>query len=60
MERHQLKWLIAVAVVAAIALPIAFLVPESLLASVALGVGLVATVRAAGGDCHRDPALPPV
>jgi hypothetical protein len=43
VERHQLKWLIAVAVVAAIALPIAFLAPEGPLAAVALGVGLLAT-----------------
>jgi hypothetical protein len=42
-ERHQLKWLIAVAVVAALALPIAFLVPVGLVSEVALGVGLAAT-----------------
>ena len=42
-ERHQLKWLIAVAMVATVALPVAFLVPDGLIAEVALGVGLLAT-----------------
>jgi hypothetical protein len=43
-ERQQLKWLIAVAVVATVALPIAFLAPAGVLAEVALDVGLLATL----------------
>ena len=43
-ERHQLKWLIADAAVAAIALPVAFLAPEGVATEVALGIGLLATL----------------
>jgi hypothetical protein len=43
-ERHQLKWLIADAAVAAIALPVAFLAPEGVVTEVALGIGLLATL----------------
>ena len=42
VQRHQLKWLIAVAAVAAIAFPIAFIVPESPVADAAFIVGLLA------------------
>ena len=42
IQRHQLKWLIAVAVVAAIAFPIAFIFPESAVADVSFIVGLAA------------------
>ena len=61
MERHQLKsLLIAVAVVAAIALPIAFIVPESSPGGGRPGGrARLGDLRASGGDCHRDPALPP-
>jgi uncharacterized membrane protein YfcA len=41
VERQQLKWLFAVVVVAAVAFPIALLLPESLLAQAALIVGLL-------------------
>ena len=40
VERHQLKWLIAVALVAAIAFPIAFLAPAGAVSQVALWLGL--------------------
>ena len=42
VERHQLKWLIAVALGGAIAFSIAFLVPDSDVGGVAFGVGLFA------------------
>ena len=42
VERHQLKWLIAVALGGAIAFSIAFLVPDSEVGGVAFGVGLFA------------------
>ena len=41
VERHQLKWLIAVAAVAAVAFPILFLAPAGLVAEAALVVGLL-------------------
>jgi hypothetical protein len=44
VERHQLKWLIAVAAVAAVAFPVAFLVPQSFAADIAFLAGLVALV----------------
>ena len=40
VERHQLKWLIAVALVAAVVFPIALLVPEGVVSQVALWIGL--------------------
>lgn len=42
VERHQLKWLIAVAAVAAVAFPVAFIVPFSLAADAAFMIGLLA------------------
>ena len=42
VERHQLKWLIAVALVAAVAFPFAFIVPESFGGEIAFLVGLLA------------------
>jgi len=41
VQRHQLKWLIAVAAVAAIAFPVAFIFPESAVADAAFIVGLL-------------------
>ena len=40
VERHQLKWLIAVALVAAIAFPFALLVPAGVVSQVAWWIGL--------------------
>ena len=42
VERHQLKWLVAVAGVAAVAFPVAFIAPFSLLANAAFYIGLLA------------------
>ena len=42
IERHQLKWLIAVAVVAAIAFPFAFIFPGTFAADLAFLLGLLA------------------
>ena len=42
VERHQLKWLIAVAAVAAVAFPVAFIVPPSPVADAAFLAGLLA------------------
>ena len=42
VERHQLKWLIAVAGVAAVAFPVAFIAPFSLVANAAFYTGLFA------------------
>ena len=42
VQRHQLKWLIAVAVVAAVAFPVAFIVPQSVVANAAFVVGMLA------------------
>ena len=42
VERHQLKWLIGVAAVAAVAFPVAFIVPLSLVADAAFYTGLLA------------------
>ena len=42
VERHQLKWLIGVAGVAAVAFPIAFIVPFSVVADAAFYAGLLA------------------
>ena len=44
VERHQLKWLIAVAAVAAVAFPVAFLSPATFVADVAFLIGLIAMV----------------
>ena len=42
VERHQLKWLVAVAGVAAVAFPVAFIAPFSLVANAAFYIGLLA------------------
>ena len=42
VERHQLKWLIGVAGVAAVAFPVAFIVPIPLVADTAFSAGLLA------------------
>jgi hypothetical protein len=42
VERHQLKWLIAPPVLAAVAFPIAFLAPWQVVSDVAFAVGLLA------------------
>jgi hypothetical protein len=42
VQRHQVKWLVAVAVVAGVAFPIAFLEPSGVVSNVAFFVGLVA------------------
>jgi hypothetical protein len=42
VERHQLKWLIGVAVVAAAAFPVAFIAPAGVVADAAFVVGLMA------------------
>ena len=42
VERHQLKWLIGVAAVAAVAFPVAFIAPISLVADAAFYTGLLA------------------
>jgi hypothetical protein len=41
VERHQLKWLIAVAIVAAVAFPVAFIVPPGPVADAAFVVGML-------------------
>ena len=42
VERHQLKWLIAVAIVAAIAFPLAFNLPDTVVGNAAFAIGLLA------------------
>jgi hypothetical protein len=42
LERHQLKWLLAVAGVAAVAFPVAFIFPDLIVADAAFVIGLLA------------------
>jgi hypothetical protein len=44
IERHQLKWLIAVSAIGAVALPISFIAPESGVSEIAFLAGLLALI----------------
>ena len=47
-ERQQIKWLLAVALVAAVAFPLAFMLPGTVLANLAMYVGFVALIALPG------------